>query len=114
MWLAHLPGLPSARPTEDEIDHRSAEGSKGTESGDDSDEVINLTSPNERGSNVDESISDDEQGNLDMPSKGWTGLKTTRPNGESHRVIKLAIGSPSATSGDNQMERNSPMLTTLK
>jgi len=103
VWLAQLPGFPSARLTEDEIDRRPAEGTEGTESGDDSDEVIELTSPNERGSDVDEGISDDEQGNPDMPSKGWTGLKTTRLNDGSHRVIKLAIGSPSATSGDIQM-----------
>jgi len=103
VWLAQLPGFPSAGPTEDEIDHRPAEGTEGTESGDDSDEVIDLTSPNERGSDVDEGISDDEQGDPDMPSKGWTGLKTTRLNDGSHRVIKLAIESPSATSGDIQM-----------
>jgi hypothetical protein len=54
VWLAQLPGFPSARPTEDEIDNRPAEGTKGTESGDDSDEVIDLTSPNEKGSDVDE------------------------------------------------------------
>jgi len=53
VWLAQLPGFPSARPTEDEIDNRPAEG---TESGDDSDEAIDLNSgsPNERGSDVDE------------------------------------------------------------
>jgi len=62
--------------------------------------VIDPTSPNERGSDVDEGISDDGQGNSDMPSKGWTSLKTTRLNDVSHRIIKLAIGSPSATSGD--------------
>ena len=67
------------------------------------DEAIDLTSPNERGSDVDEGISDDEQGNPDMPSKGWTGLKTSRLNDGSRRVIKLAIGSPSATSGEIQM-----------
>jgi hypothetical protein len=102
VWLAQLPGFPSARPIEDEIDNRPAEGTEGTESGDDSDEAIDLTSgcPNERGSDVDEGISDDGQGNPDMPSKGWTGLKTTRLNDGSHRIIKLAIGSPSATSGD--------------
>ena len=79
MWLAQLPGFLSARPTEDEIDNRPAEGTEGTESGDDSDEAIDLNSgsPNERGSDVDEGISDDGQGNPDMPSKGWTGLKTT-------------------------------------
>ena len=38
-----------------------------------------------------------------MPTKGWIGLKTTRLNDGSHRVIKLAIESPSATSGDIQM-----------
>jgi len=76
VWLAQLPGFPSARPTEDEIDHRPVEGTEGTESGDDSDEVIDLTSPNERGSDVDEDISDDGQGNPDMPSKGWTGKNT--------------------------------------
>ena len=38
-----------------------------------------------------------------MPSKGWIGLKTTRLNDGRHRVIKLAIESPSATSGDIQM-----------
>ena len=105
VWLAQLPGFPSARPTEDEIDNRPAEGTKGTESGDDSDEVIDLTSPNlnEKGSDVDEGISDDGQGNPDMLSKGWTGSKTTRLNDGSHRIIKLAIGSPSATSGDIQM-----------
>jgi len=100
VWLAQLPGFPSARPTEDEIDHRPAEG---TESENDSDEVIDLTSPNETGSDVDDDISDDEQGNPDMPTKGWTGLKTTRLNDGSHRVIKLVIGSPSATSGDIHM-----------
>jgi len=94
---------PSARQTEDEIDHRPAEGTEGPELGDDSDEVFDLTSPNERGSDVDEDISDDEQGNPDMPTKGWTGLKTTRLNDGSHRVIKLVVGSPSATSGDIQM-----------
>jgi len=65
--------------------------------------VIDLTSPNERSSDEDEGTSDDEQGNPDMPSKGWTSLKTTRLNDGSHRVIKLANGSPSATSGDIQM-----------
>ena len=45
VWLAQLPGFPSARPTEGEIDNRPAEGTEGTESGDDSDEVIDLTSP---------------------------------------------------------------------
>jgi len=98
--LAQLPGFPSARPTEDEIDHRPAEGTEGTESGDDSTEVIELTSPNERDSDVDEGISDDGQGNSDMPSKGWTGLKITRLNDGSLRIIKLAIGSPSATNGE--------------
>jgi hypothetical protein len=34
------------------------------------------------------------------PTKGWTGLKTTRLNDGSHGVIKLVIGSPSATYGD--------------
>jgi len=38
-----------------------------------------------------------------MPTKGWTGLKSTRLNDGSHRVIKLVIGSPSATSGDIQI-----------
>jgi len=33
VWQSQLPGFPSARPTEDEIDHRTAEG---TDSGDDS------------------------------------------------------------------------------
>ena len=103
VWLAQLPGFPSARPTEDEIDNRPAEETEGTESGDDSDEVIDRTSPNDRGSDVDEGISDDGQGNPDMPSKGWTGLKTTRLNDGSHRIIKLSSGSSSAT-----------MLTTLK
>ena len=65
--------------------------------------MIDLTSSNERGSDVDEDISDDEQGNPDMPTKGWTGLKTSRLNDGSHRVIKLVIGSPSATSGDIQI-----------
>ena len=32
VWLSQLPGFPSARPTEDEIDHRPVEG---TDSGDD-------------------------------------------------------------------------------
>jgi len=36
--------------------------------------VIDLTCPNERGSDVDDDISDDEQGHSDMPTKGWTGL----------------------------------------
>jgi len=90
VWLAQLPGFTSAIPTEDEIDHRPAEGTEGTKSGDDPDEVIDLISPNERGSDVDEGISDDEQGNPDMPSKGWTSLKTTRLNDGSHRFIKLA------------------------
>ena len=54
---------------------------------------------------MDEGISDDGQGNSDMPSKGWTSLKTTRLNDVSHRIIKLAIGSPSATSGDILMEK---------
>jgi len=103
VWLAQLPDFPSARPNEDKIDHRPAEGTEGTESGDNSDEVINLTSPNERGSDVDEGISDDKQGNPDMLLKGWTRLKTNRLNDGSHRVIKLAIASPSATSGDVQM-----------
>jgi len=98
--LAQLPGFPSARPIQDEIDHRPAEGTEGTESGDDSDEVIDLTSPSERGSDVDEGISDDGQGNPNMPPKGWTSLKTTRLNDGSYRIIKLAIGFPSATSGD--------------
>jgi len=48
-------------------------------------------------------MSDDELGNPDMPTKGWTRLKTTRLNDGSHRVIKLVIGSPSATSGDIQI-----------
>ena len=38
-----------------------------------------------------------------MPTKEWTGLKTIRLNDGSHRVIKLVIGSPSATSGDIQI-----------
>jgi len=97
VWLAQLPGFPSARPTEDEVDHRPVEE---TESGDDSDEVIKLTLPNERDSDEEEDISGDEQGNPDMPPKGWTRLKTTRLNNGSHRVIRLVIGSPSATSGD--------------
>jgi hypothetical protein len=100
VWLAQLQGFPSARATEDEIDHRPAEGTEKAESGDDSDVVIDLTSPNERGSDADEDISNDEQGNPDMPTKGWTGLKTTRLNDGSHKVIKLVIGCPSATSGD--------------
>jgi hypothetical protein len=103
VWLAQLLDFPSARPNEDKIDHRPAEGTEGTESRDNSDEVIDLTSPNERGSDVDEGISDDEQGNPDMLLKGWTRLKTNRLNDGSHRVIKLAIASPSATSGDVQM-----------
>jgi len=100
VWLAQLPGFLSARPTEDEIDNPPAEETEETESGDDSNEAIDLTSPNERGSDVDEGISDDGQGNPDMPSKGWTGLKTTRLNDGSHRIVRLSIGSPSATSGD--------------
>ena len=48
-------------------------------------------------------MSDDELGNPDMPTKGWTRLKTNRLNDGSHRVIKLVIGSPSATSGDIQI-----------
>ena len=52
---------------------------------------------------MDKNISDDEQGNPDMPTKGWTGLNTTRLNDGSHRVIKLVIGSPSETSGDTQI-----------
>jgi len=99
VWLAQLLGFPSARRTEDEIDHRPVEGTK---SGDDSDEVIDPTRPNEGGPDEDEDISDDEQGNPDMPTKEWTGLKTIRLNDGSHRVIKLVIGSPSATSGDIQ------------
>jgi len=109
VWLSQLPGFPSARPTEDEIDHRPAEG---TDSGDDSDEVIDLTLLNDP--DEDEDMSDDEPGNPDMPTKGWTGLKTTRLNDGSHSVIKLVIGSPSATKATSKLERNSPMLMTSK
>jgi len=97
IWLSPLPGFPSARPTENVIDHWPAEG---TDSGDDS-EVTDQTLPNDP--DEDEDMSDDELCNPDMPTKGWTGLKTTRLNDSSRRVIKLLIGSPSATSGDIQI-----------
>jgi len=80
--------------------------------GDDSDEVIDLTLLNDP--DEDEDMSDDEPGNPDMPTKGWTGLKTTRLNDGSHSVIKLVIGSPSATKATSKLERNSPMLMTSK
>ena len=51
----------------------------------------------------DEDMSGDEPGNPDMPTKGWTGLKTIRLNDGSHGVIKLAMGSSSATSGNIQI-----------
>ena len=51
----------------------------------------------------DGNVSDDESSNPDMSTKEWTGLKTTRLNDGSHRVIKLAMGSSSATSGDIQI-----------
>ena len=98
VWLSQLPGFPSARPTKDVIDHRPV---KETDSGDDSEEMTELTLPNDP--DEDEDMSDDELGNPDMHTKGWTGLKTTRLNDGCHRVIKLVMGSSSATSGDIQV-----------
>ena len=63
--------------------------------------MTNLTLPNDP--DEDKDMSDDELGNPDVSTKGWTRLKTTRLNDGSHRVIKLVMGSPSATSGDIQI-----------
>jgi len=60
-----LPGFPSARPAEDVIDDRTAEG---TSSEEDSDQVTNLTLPDDL--DKDEDMSDDEPGNPDMLTKG--------------------------------------------
>jgi len=109
VWLSQLPGFPSARLTEDVIDQRPAEG---TESGDDSEEMTNLTLPNDP--DEDEDMSDDEVGNPDMSTKGLTGLQTTRLNDGSHRVIKLVMGSPSATSGDIQIREELTHVDDIK
>ena len=51
----------------------------------------------------DEETSEDEQGSQDMPTKKGIGLKTTRLNGGSHRVIGMASSSASAASGELQI-----------
>jgi len=63
--------------------------------------VTYLTLPDDQ--DKDEEMSDKEQGSPDMPTKGWIGLKTVRLNECSHRVIRLALGSSSATSGEIQI-----------
>ena len=96
IWLAQLLGFPSARQAEEEADDRSA---RGTSSGQESDEVSDLTLQDSQ----DEETSEDEQGSQDMPTKKGIGLKTTRLNGGSHRVIGMASSSASAASGELQI-----------
>jgi len=59
--------------------------------------VTDLTLPDDQ--DEDEEMTDEEPGSPDMPTKGWIGLKSVRLNDGSHRVIRLATGSSSATSG---------------
>jgi len=66
VWLSQLPGFPSARPAEDVADDRSAQGAS---SGEDSDEVTDLTLPDDQ--DGDEMMSNEELGSPDMPTKGW-------------------------------------------
>jgi len=96
IWLAQLPGFPAARPAEEKVDDKSAWG---TSSGEDSDEVTDMTLQNSQ----DEEISEKEQGSQDMPTKGWIGLNTIRLNDGSHRVIEMASGSVSAIGGELQI-----------
>ena len=63
--------------------------------------MTDLTLPDDQ--DGDEEMSEEEQGSPDMPTKGWIGLKTVRLNECSHRVIRLALGSSSATSGEIQI-----------
>jgi len=65
VWLSQLPGFPPDRPAEDVIDDRLAYGPS---SGEDLDEVTDLTLPDDL--DGDEVMSDDEAGNPDMPTKG--------------------------------------------
>jgi len=98
VWLSQLPGFPSARPAKDVVDDQLA---RGASSGEGSDEVTNLTLPDDQ--DEDEEISDEAPGNPDLPTKGWTKLKPARLNDGSHGVIELVMGSSSATSGDIQI-----------
>jgi len=92
VWLSQLLGFPSARPAVDVVDDWPAQGAS---SGEDSDEVTDLTLPDDQ--DKDEEASNEEPGNSDMPTKGWIWLKTVRLNDGSHRVIMLTMGSSSAT-----------------
>ena len=98
VWLLQLPGFPSARPADDVVDDRPAQGAS---SGENSEEVTYLTLRDEQ--DEDGEVSDEELGIPDMQAKGWIGLRTVRLNDGSHRVIRLTRGSPSATSGDIQI-----------
>jgi len=106
IWLAQWPSLPSAGPAAEEVDDRLALGAS---SGEDTDEVkIREIQDDQAG--VSDS-SDEEQGSPDMPTKGWTGLKTARLNDDSHRVIRFAAELSAASSTS---VRNSSSLMTRK
>jgi len=109
VWLSQLPGFLSARLAEDVVDDRSAQGAS---SGADSDEVTDLTLPDDQ--DRDEEMSHQEPGSPKMPKKGWIGLKTVRPNDGSHRVIRLVPGSSSATSGEIQIDEELTLVDDIK
>jgi len=71
-----------------------------------------LTLPDDQ--DKDEEITDEEPGSLDMPTKGWIELKTVRLNDGCHRVIRLVMGSSSATSADIQISEELTHVDDIK
>ena len=98
VWLSQLPGFPSARPASDVVVDRPAQGAS---SGEDSDEVTDLTLLDDQ--DEDEEMSNEEPGSPDMPTKGCIGLGTFWLNDGSLGVLRLTRGSPPAISGDIQI-----------
>jgi len=56
-------------------------------SGEESDEATDLTLQDDQ--EEDGTTSDEEQSDPDTPTREWTGLKTTKLNDFSHRIIRL-------------------------